>query len=236
MKRIVVIGGGASGLMAAIWAAIAGASVTLLEHNERTGKKILATGNGKCNLTNMVQDSSCYRCSVPDFPWKIVSQFPFSDTIRFFSQLGIYTKNKNGWMYPYSEQAAGVAQVLEMEARYRKVKIKTKEDVVDIHVITKGYQVITQTWHYDCDCVILCCGSSASQVEGSSDSGYHLASKLGHTIIPPMPALTALRAKGNYFGKWAGTRMDGVIPLKLKTIFSKKNGGKSCLQTTAYQA
>lgn len=225
MKKIVVIGGGASGLMASIWAARTGASVTLLEHNERTGKKILATGNGKCNLTNLVQDSSCYRCSEPDFPWKIVSQFPFSDTIRFFSQLGIYTKNKNGWMYPYSEQAAGVAQVLEMEARYRKVKIKTKENVIDIQVLTKGYQVITQTWHYDCDCVILCCGSSASQVEGSSDSGYHLAAKLGHRIIPPMPALTALRAKGNYFGKWAGTRMDGVISLEIENhVFKKERG------------
>lgn len=226
MKKIVVIGGGASGLMSAIWAARGGASVTILEHNERTGKKILATGNGKCNLTNTEQGPVFYRCSERDFPWTVIRQFPFSDTVRFFSDLGIYTKNKNGWMYPYSEQAASVAQVLEMEARHRKVKIKTKEEVTDIRKTREGYRVLTKTWQYDCDSVIICCGSNASQVEGSSDLGYRLAEKLGHRVIEPMPALTALRGKGNYFGKWAGTRMEGIIRLEIEGSVLKEERGE----------
>lgn len=226
MKKIVVIGGGASGLMSAVWAARCGASVTILEHNDKTGKKILATGNGKCNLTNTKQGPSFYRSSETDFPWEIIRQFPLSDTIRFFSELGIYTKNKNGWMYPYSEQASSVAQVLEMEARYRKVKIKTREEVTDIQKNTDGYCVITKTWKYDCDRVIICCGSCASQVEGSSSSGYELARKLGHHVIEPMPALTAIKAKGDYFSKWAGVRMDGILRLEIEGSVLKKERGE----------
>lgn len=226
MKKIVVIGGGASGLMSAIWAARCGAQVTILEHNEKTGKKILATGNGKCNLTNAHQESSCYRSSQRDYPWEVIRQFPQADTIRFFTELGIYTKNKNGWIYPYSEQAASVAQVLEMEARYRKVKIKTREEVTDIIKLENGYRVLTETWQYDCDRVLICCGSSASQVEGSSSTGYELAKKLGHRVIEPMPALTALRGKGKYFGTWAGTRMEGIIRLEINGNIWKEERGE----------
>lgn len=226
MKKLVVIGGGASGLMSAIWAARSGASVTILEHNDRTGKKILATGNGKCNLTNIEQSPSFYRSSHRDFPWSIIQQFPLADTIRFFSELGIYTKNKNGWMYPYSEQAASVAQVLEMEARFQKVKIKTREEVTDIQKTKEGYCVITKTWKYDCDNVIICCGSCASQVEGSSSSGYELARKLGHHIIEPLPALTGIRGKGNYYSKWAGTRMEGILRLEIEDSILKEEKGE----------
>lgn len=215
MTKIVVIGGGASGLMSAIQAARMGASVTILEHNDKIGKKILATGNGRCNLTNVHQKSYCYRCSEPEFPWKIISQFSEKDTIRFFNELGIETKERNGWIYPYSDQASSVSEVLEMEARYRKVKIKTKEEVTEIKKLDQGYQVITQGWHYDCDKVIISCGSHASSVEGSSDTGYSLAKALGHRIITPLPALTALRGKGNYFSKWAGTRMEGIVTLEI---------------------
>ena len=120
-------------MMAAIQAARTGAAVTLLEHNEKPGKKILATGNGRCNLTNLVQEPSRYRSSQPDFPWKIYHTVPIRRyTGIFSSELGIYTKNRNGWVYPYSDQAAGVAQVLELEARHQKVKIKTTEEVTDI--------------------------------------------------------------------------------------------------------
>ncbi len=158
MKRVVIIGGGASGMMAAIQAARAGAAVTLLEHNEKPGKKILATGNGRCNLTNLVQEPSRYRSSQPDFPWKIITQYPLEDTLAFFSELGIYTKDRNGWVYPYSDQAAGVAQVLELEARHQKVKIKTTEEVTDILREDGQYLVKTATWQYPCDSVIISSG------------------------------------------------------------------------------
>lgn len=215
MKRVVIIGGGASGMMAAIQAARTGAAVTLLEHNEKPGKKILATGNGRCNLTNLVQEPSRYRSSQPDFPWKIITQYPLEDTLAFFSELGIYTKDRNGWVYPYSDQAAGVAQVLELEARHQKVKIKTTEEVTDILREDGQYLVKTATWQYPCDSVIISCGSSASNVEGSSTTGYELAEKLGHTVVKPLPSLCGIRGKDNYYAKWAGSRMDGRITLEI---------------------
>lgn len=220
MKKVVIIGGGASGMMAAIQAARTGAAVTLLEHNEKPGKKILATGNGRCNLTNLVQEPSHYRSSQPDFPWKIITQYPLEDTLAFFSELGIYTKDRNGWVYPYSDQAAGVAQVLELEARHQKVKIKTTEEVTDILREDGQYLVKTATWQYPCDSVIISCGSSASNVEGSSTTGYELAEKLGHTVVKPLPSLCGIRGKDNYYAKWAGSRMDGRITLEIdgKTV------------------
>ena len=216
MKKVVIIGGGASGMMAAIQAARTGAAVTLLEHNEKPGKKILATGNGRCNLTNLVQEPSRYRSSQPDFPWKIITQYPLEDTLAFFSELGIYTKDRNGWVYPYSDQAAGVAQVLELEARHQKVKIKTTEEVTDIFWEDGQYLVKTATWQYPCDSVIISCGSSASNVEGSSTTGYELAEKLGHTVVKPLPSLCGIRGKDNYYAKWAGSRMDGCITLEIE--------------------
>lgn len=215
MKKVVIIGGGASGMMAAIQAARTGAAVTLLEHNEKPGKKILATGNGRCNLTNLVQEPSRYRSSQPDFPWKIITQYLLEDTLAFFSELGIYTKDRNGWVYPYSDQAAGVAQVLELEARHQKVKIKTTEEVTDILREDGQYLVKTATWQYPCDSVIISCGSSASNVEGSSTTGYELAEKLGHTVVKPLPSLCGIRGKDNYYAKWAGSRMDGRITLEI---------------------
>lgn len=215
MKKVVIIGGGASGMMAAIQAARTGAAVTLLEHNEKPGKKILATGNGRCNLTNLVQEPSRYRSSQPDFPWKIITQYPLEDTLAFFSELGIYTKDRNGWVYPYSDQAAGVAQVLELEARHQKVKIKTTEEVTDILREDGQYLVKTATWQYPCDSVIISCGSSASNVEGSSTTGYELAEKLGHMVVKPLPSLCGIRGKDNYYAKWAGSRMDGRITLEI---------------------
>lgn len=215
MKKVVIIGGGASGMIAAIQAARTGAAVTLLEHNEKPGKKILATGNGRCNLTNLVQEPSRYRSSQPDFPWKIITQYPLEDTLAFFSELGIYTKDRNGWVYPYSDQAAGVAQVLELEARHQKVKIKTTEEVTDILREDGQYLVKTATWQYPCNSVIISCGSSASNVEGSSTTGYELAEKLGHTVVKPLPSLCGIRGKDNYYAKWAGSRMDGRITLEI---------------------
>ena len=215
MKKVVIIGGGASGMMAAIQAARTGAAVTLLEHNEKPGKKILATGNGRCNLTNFVQEPSRYRSSQPDFPWKIITQYPLEDTLAFFSELGIYTKDRNGWVYPYSDQAAGVAQVLELEARHQKVKIKTTEEVTDILREDGQYLLKTATWQYPCDSVIISCGSSASNVEGSSTTGYELAEKLGHTVVKPLPSLCGIRGKDNYYAKWTGSRMDGRITLEI---------------------
>lgn len=211
--NIIIIGGGASGLMAAIQASMQGAKVTILEKNEKPGKKILASGNGKCNITNTLQEPECYRGEDPGFAWQVVHTFGAQETIRFFTRLGIYTKNKDGWIYPYSEQASSVLEVLLMETLYRKVKIKTNEVVSQIIPGEGGFQVKTGTWSYSCDRVILAAGSAASGVKGAGMDGYELARMLGHKIVKPLPALVGLRGVGNWFSAWAGVRMNAKVTL-----------------------
>lgn len=230
-KRVLIIGGGASGLMAAIMAARNGAQVTLLEHNEKPGKKICATGNGKCNLTNLSSPVDAYRGSCPDFAKEALDAFSVQDTIRFFSELGIYTVNKNGYLYPHSGQASSVVNVLVMEAQYRKVKIKTNAHVTEVKKEKGIWTAVTEGWSYEGDAIILANGSCASKIAGADGSGYAIAEKLGHKVISPLPALTALKCKGN-FAKWAGVRTEGAVTLCINGIPMKREQGE--LQLTEY--
>ena len=91
-------------MMAAITAAKEGANVTLLEHNDRIGKKILSTGNGRCNFSNVNQNAEFYRSDDTSFPWNVIQKYSEEQTISFFEELGIMIRNKNGGLYPFSEQ------------------------------------------------------------------------------------------------------------------------------------
>lgn len=122
-RTVGIIGGGASGLMAAISAARAGAQVTLIEHMDRVGKKILSTGNGRCNLTNYRMEPECYRCSQKDFPMKVIQGFGVEETLEFFKYLGIVPKDRNGYVYPNSDQAASVLDVLRWETERLGIRV-----------------------------------------------------------------------------------------------------------------
>jgi predicted flavoprotein YhiN len=124
-RQVVIIGGGASGMVAAIAAARQGARVTVLEHKDTLGKKILSTGNGRCNLTNLYQDPGCYRCSQPGFVQQVTGHFPVADTLKFFEGLGILTRDRNGYVYPYSEQASSVLDALVLELKVLGVRVET---------------------------------------------------------------------------------------------------------------
>ena len=164
-KRVIVTGGGASGLMAAIAAAENGAAVTILEQNEKPGKKICATGNGKCNFTNIQVPSDAYRSENPGFEQAVLNQFPVEDTVKFFTRLGIYPVNKNGgYLYPHSGQAASVAEVLCMEARNLGVKIKTNQKVQRVFKEQDIWKVQVEGWIYEGEAVILANGSKASAI------------------------------------------------------------------------
>ena len=138
-KTVAVVGGGAAGLMAAITAAQAGAHTIILERMNQVGKKLLSTGNGKCNLTNLHMSPSCYRSDNKSFPMKVIKQFPPEQTLDFFCRIGLLPKNKNGYIYPYSEQASSVMELLKTEAENQGATILCGSYVEKISYNNKCY-------------------------------------------------------------------------------------------------
>ncbi len=217
-KQVAVIGGGASGLTAAIWAARSGASVIILEHTDRVGKKILSTGNGRCNLTNAKIQASCYRSGDPQFPMEAIRQFGWKDTLRWFSSMGLLCHCRmESYYYPLSDQASAVLDCLRMECSRLGVVIRTGVQPDEIRPVRESrglaYQILTDRGEVRADAVILACGSKAAPNTGSDGSGYALARSLGHRIIKPLPALVQLRCQGNHYRQLAGIRTDAGLRL-----------------------
>ena len=238
-KNVIVVGAGASGLMAAIKAAEYGGRVTILEQNGLPGRKLLVTGNGRCNLTNTNQSRECYHCSNSFFPLPAIAAFGQQETVQFFSKLGIYTVNRGGYLYPHSGQASQVLGVLTMEAKARGIKIRCNTGVKAVTRMNPGqhkdlpeggYAVRVEGYTYYCDALILANGSPASSVEGACDSGYALAKSLGHTIIRPEPALVPLVTREKY--PWHGVRTEGKVTLYVENTSVAESEGE--LQLTSY--
>lgn len=210
MKRIGIIGGGAAGMMAAITAARQGGKVTILEKNDRIGKKILATGNGKCNLGNLQLSAEEYNGD-RDFIGKCLEAFDTEETIRFFNSLGLLLKEKNGYLYPLSEQAAAVLDVLRYELQSLQVEILYEAPVQRIQKKNQGFLVTYAGGKREFDKVILTTGGKAATKTGSDGSGYGLAADLGHTIVEQVPALVQLKCREDYMKSVSGVRVEALI-------------------------
>ncbi|MFV0528098.1 MAG: aminoacetone oxidase family FAD-binding enzyme [Lachnospiraceae bacterium] len=231
-RKVIIIGAGASGMTAAIQAARANADVTLIEHDKKAGKKLLMTGNGKCNLTNTDCVAESYFTDDFTFVDEVLEQFSLHDTIRFFTELGIYTRNRNGYLYPYSEQAESVRSVLLMELEHLKVRLKQNEEITDILHSDSGWEVKTADWTYTADAVILATGSCASAIPGADGSGYRLVSQLGHTIRTPLPALVPLTSDSPVCRHWSGVRAEALLSLYVDGDYVSQNRGN--VQFTEY--
>lgn len=210
---VIIVGGGASGLVAAITSARRGQSVLVIEHKEKVAKKILATGNGKCNYSNTYFDEEVYRSDQPSFVYPVLEQFGVADTIAFFEELGVYPKDRNGYLYPNSGQAASILDVLRMEVERLHVTVLCEEHVEAVNKKKKSFEVKTNKTVYLGKAVILCTGGKASENLGSDGSGYQLAKAFGHRCIPVVPALTALRSPKKFFKAVSGVRTDVKITL-----------------------
>lgn len=236
-KSVYIIGAGPAGMMAAITAAESRADVTLLEHNDRIGKKILSTGNGRCNFSNVNQKEEFYRSDNKKFPWEVIQKYPVEQTIDFFETLGIYPKDKNGGLYPFSEQASAVLDVLRMEVERLRIHVLTGIHVKEIVRQKKGFRILAtvngkEEKRFLADSIVLCTGSKAASKLGSDGSGYDLAKKLGHHMIPVVPALVQLKCKENYFKSLAGIRLHGKVSLYVEQKLQGNDTGE--IQLTDY--
>lgn len=192
MKKIAIIGGGASGLTAAITAAENGADVTIYEKNDRVGRKILSTGNGRCNLSNTDMDISHFRGN-KKFISEIISS---ADVGKFISDCGIITRTENGRIYPYSNHAASVLDALRFRALDLGVKIINNCTIISTgkrmgRFVLKNVNKIG----YNADSLIITAGGKAAPALGADGMGVKLLSSFGHVITPLSPALVQLKCR-----------------------------------------
>lgn len=232
MNKVIIIGGGAAGILAAISAAREGAKVTILEHKDRIGKKILSTGNGKCNYTNRLQGIHCYRGEDPAFVLSVLDSFGFEQTVEFFKELGIYPKEKNGYFYPASGQASSVVDVLRMELERLKVQICTECEPLRMKKTGSVYTIQTTKGIFKGDCLIFATGLKAFSKSGSDGSALKFAEQLGHHVSEIVPALVQLMAKESFFKGIAGIRSEGEIRLFVNDEWIASDRGE--LQLTEY--
>ena len=208
--KVVVIGGGASGMVCAIKLAIRGIDVTILEKNNSVCKKVLITGNGKCNYFNSDMNINHYRSNYINFLDDIITNENINKVHEFFNSIGIVPRIKNGYYYPYSNTSTTIKNLLLLECIRLGIKIITDTNVIDI---IKEDKFIIKTNNNDiiCDKVVLATGSIASTRD--EYNMYKILNKIGHNIIKPLPALVMLEGIGNYFKDWAGIRVDASVSL-----------------------
>lgn len=249
--KMVIIGAGASGLTAAISAAKNGNEVTVLELKDIPGKKIYATGNGKCNITNDRMDVSCYNSDDKLFVERLISKYQTRDIIEFFEDLGIALKNEEGYYYPRSKQASTIVEVLVNECERLGVSFIYNCNVKDIRKEDETFVVranIQKDKNQEkieiyADKVAIACGGKSSPKLGSDGTGYYLAGKLGHTINEVVPSLVPLccddSVNGKYLKMLHGVRCDAYvmeydIDNKIDEYCSVKYGQSGEIQMTDY--
>lgn len=242
----IIVGAGAAGMTAAITSAKQGQKVLLLERQSQMGRKILVTGNGKCNLTNFAQKEEYYRSDCPERTQKVLSAYGQADTMKLFEHLGIYTKDKNGYVYPYSEQASSVREAFETEilsnpyirfAPFSEVyTIQKKAELFFVKVREKSEKEdkIKNNCEiqYRCRSLLITTGGLAGPKFGCDGSGYTFAATFGHEIIKPLPALTALKSAAPFLKKVSGVRNQAAITLEVDGVPIKEEVGE--LQWTDY--
>ena len=232
MKKVVVIGAGASGLVTSIKASNKNNKVTLLEKNNICGKKILITGNGKCNYFNEDFTINHYNSNNLDILSNIITKDNKKLILDFWNNLGIIPKIKNNYYYPASNLAATIQNTLILEAKYNNVDIKTNTEVLDIDYINNKFIITTNNETIECDKLVMSSGSKAAPQTGSTGFGYDILTKFNHTIIEPLPSLVQLRSTGNFLKEWNGIRTDVKVKLYENNNLIKEEEGE--IQLTDY--
>ncbi len=226
-NHVIVVGGGASGIMAAISARKQGAKVTILERNPRIGKKILATGNGRCNFTNINTDITYYNGNNPKFAYSALSNFNVNETIRLFNKLGIAHKIEEfGKVFPMSDQASSFLDVFLFELNEIGVDIIGNAYVKSIKKNKDKFIITLEDGNtFQGDKVIIATGGKAMPSTGSDGNGFELAEKLGHTIIDIFPGLVQLMLEGSFFKQIEGVKFVGTAEILYKDKSLAKDRG-----------
>ena len=221
---IAIIGAGASGLFASIILAKRGFKVSIFEKNPKAGKKLLATGNGKCNITNQDLSLKHFFSSNPTFFKYPIETFGFKEFVKFCEEIGLsLVTNENGKTYPASLQASSVVDILYNEALFLGVDFHFNTAIENITFKEKAY-LNSGEKSYKFDKIIIATGSLAMKKLGGTDSGYNLAKKCGHTIIEPFASLVQLTSDDKAIYDLSGVKSEANVTLLIdnkpqKTLF-----------------
>ena len=226
--KIAIIGAGASGMAAAIAAAASATNeVLLLERQARLGRKLLATGNGRCNLTNRQTRPCHYHGSNPDFVRPALTAFPVDFTLDFFRNLGLYTVTEpGGRVYPYSDQANSVVDVLRFALNRPNIDLKTGTEITGVKRIPNGFRLKAQNGEvWDAERLIVTCGGAAGTKLGGGLSGYQLLRSLGHHCTKLYPSLVQLKTDTELVRGLKGVRANAALKLTVRdTVIAAARG------------
>lgn len=213
--RILVIGGGASGMMAALTAAEQPENqVTVLERQARVGRKLAATGNGRCNLTNQGASPASYHGGDVDFVRPALDAFPVADTLAFFRSLGLLTVTEpSGRVYPFSDQAGSVVDVLRLAMEQRGIALEAGCEVSALTFRDGAFFAETNLRRFAADRVIVACGGMAGGKLGGTGSGYALLRSFGHRCTKLYPALVQLKTDPQWVRSLKGVRAEAAVRL-----------------------
>ncbi len=213
-EKLIIIGAGAAGLCTAIVSARAGQQVMLLEQNNKIGKKILVSGNGKCNIDNKYINTNRFHSQNPSFIEKVLTGYDFEVVEKFFTSIGLeLIEGKEGKMFPMSLQASSVVELLEYEAKRVGVQIVCDCTVTSIERKNNTFTVETSQGTKTCEKLLLASGSPAAPQLGGSNSGYAFATKMGHTLIPRHPSLVQLCSEEAWVKSASGVKVAGLAQL-----------------------
>ena len=228
---LIIVGGGASGLIAAITAKDFGIDVAIVEGTDRIGKKILTTGNGRCNISNncIKPPFINYHSSNPNFQFTALDKFSLEDTKNFFLSLGLpIVALPTGKLYPQSLQASSVVDILKMAIEDRNIPLYTNCKIKDIHS-GKKFKLSTTNEEYKlftANKVVLACGGKTAPKTGSDGSGYNIAKNLGHSITPLVPGIVQLKLDYHSLKAFSGVKFDGYATLLVNDEVVKKDFGE----------
>lgn len=230
-RKIIVAGGGAAGMCAAIYAARNGAKVTIIEKNKELGKKLSMTGNGRCNISNLNMSERMYNSASEKRMKQWLSVYGVLDVISFFKSLGIVVKSEDGYLYPLSGQAGSVVAAFENEIKRLGIEVLFGRQLKGIEPFSKGeqkkYRVLTNSDEYVADRVIIATGSlSGPKTTMSTGDGYFICKKLGMHIKDTYPALVGFKADPEEIMPEAGVRCQAEISFLLGTEVVAKEYGE----------
>lgn len=227
---VAIVGAGASGLVCALQCARRGLRTLLLEKGPRPGRKILVSGNGRCNLTNAFVSAADYR-GTPELAEAVLKHFSFDTCLDFFHQLGVLTRQEEaGRVFPLSGKATAVAEALVLACAEAGVELRTDTEV--LHIEKKNHFVLTLPGGKTVSArrCVLACGSCAYPQAGGTEAGYKLAKSLGHELVAPTPALCALNVREKAVSRLQGIR----VSARLRVFVPQEVQSEGELLFTAY--